>query len=163
MPNRGARNSPFRPSSGSMTASSGNTPELRVAAGSFSPVMAHKSPDLLVMMPTDNHLRVWGRTSRFAITFTDGAQRDALGNARFTCDPFATVKEPECLAKWQLLKINTMVQAYQATVEYYQKLAPMQEKMFKVVERELNDMNEGESWKTDDEDDSSEADGWDHP
>ena len=76
------------------------------------------------------------------------------GQIGFRCDPFSTVKEPECLAKWQLLKINQMVAAYQATLEFYRKFAPMQEKMLKVVQHELDDMNEGEKWKVEpDEDD----------
>jgi hypothetical protein len=73
------------------------------------------------------------------------------GQIGFRCDPFSTVKEPECLAKWQLLKINQMVSAYQATLEFYRKLAPMQEKMLKVVQHELDEMNEGEKWKVADE------------
>jgi len=73
------------------------------------------------------------------------------GQVGFRCDPFSTVKEPECLAKWQLLKINQMVSAYQATLEYYRRLAPMQEKMLKVVQHELDEMNEGEKWKVSDE------------
>ena len=92
-------------------------------------------------------------------------QQDAEGHALFTCDPFSSIKEPECLAKWQLLKINLMVQAYHATLSYYHKLAPMQEKMFKVVERELNDMDESEQWKyhDDEEETNSPADDWKQP
>ncbi|NBB94279.1 MAG: hypothetical protein GVY16_00880 [Planctomycetes bacterium] len=80
------------------------------------------------------------------------------GEATFTCDPFGTVKEPECLAKWQLLKINQMVAGYQATLRYYEKLAPMQEKMFKAMEQELDEMNEAEQWKraADDHDEDDE-------
>ncbi|RPI59483.1 MAG: hypothetical protein EHM48_08815 [Planctomycetaceae bacterium] len=70
----------------------------------------------------------------------------------FTCDPFTNIKEPECLAKWQLIRINQMVSTYQATLGYYRKLAPMQEKMFKAMERELDDMSEAESWKIADDD-----------
>ena len=73
------------------------------------------------------------------------------GQIGFRCDPFSTVKEPECLAKWQLLKINQMVSAYQATLEYYRRLAPMQEKMLKVVQHELDEMNEGDKWKVPDD------------
>ena len=78
--------------------------------------------------------------------------RNEAGEIAFDCDPFSTIKEPECLAKWQLLKINQMVASYQATLQYYHKLAPLQEKMFKVVERELEDMNESDKWKSDEED-----------
>ncbi len=72
------------------------------------------------------------------------------GEIGFRCDPFSTIKEPECLAKWQLLKINQMVASYQATLDYYRKLGPMQEKMLKVVQHELDEMNEGEKWKVSD-------------
>jgi hypothetical protein len=73
------------------------------------------------------------------------------GEVGFRCDPFSTIKEPECLGKWQLLKINQMVAGYQATLDYYRKLAPMQEKMLKVVQNELDEMSEGEKWKVDEE------------
>ena len=79
--------------------------------------------------------------------------RGEKGEVSFSCDPFRTIKEPECLEKWQLIKINQMVSAYQATLAYYRKLAPMQEKMFKVMEREIDDMNEGDKWKVEEEDD----------
>lgn len=81
--------------------------------------------------------------------------RSPAGEVSFSCDPFSNIKEPDCLLKWQLMKINQMVVSYQSTLEYYRKLAPMQEKMFKVVERELDDMNESDKWKLD-EDDSEE-------
>ena len=73
------------------------------------------------------------------------------GDVAFSCDPFVSIKEPECLTKWQVIKLNQMVVTYQATLEYYRKLAPMQEKMFKVMEREIDDMNESEKWKVDDD------------
>lgn len=78
----------------------------------------------------------------------------------FTCDPFSTIKEPECLVKWQLIKLDMMVQAYQATVEVYRKLAPLQEKMIRHMEREMNDIDEADSWKlnADDEDDTADDD-----
>jgi len=78
--------------------------------------------------------------------------RGAGGEIAFSCDPFTNIKEPECLTKWQLIKINQMVAGYQATLDYYHKLAPMQEKMFKVMERELDDISETEKWKIADED-----------
>ncbi len=73
--------------------------------------------------------------------------RSDSGQIAFRCDPFTNVREPECLVKWQLIKLNQMVAAYQSTLEYYHKLAPMQEKMFKVMEREIDDMNESEKWR----------------
>ena len=84
--------------------------------------------------------------------------RNPDGEISFGCDPFGTIKEPECLAKWQLIKSNQMVATYQATLDYYRKLAPMQEKMFKVVERELEDMDESEKWKVDDDEEDQPSD-----
>jgi len=82
----------------------------------------------------------------------------ADGHLAFACDPFGNVKEPECINKWLLLKVNMMVEAYQATLEYYRRLAPLQERMFKHVERELDDMDESENWKLQDEQDEQEKD-----
>lgn len=84
--------------------------------------------------------------------------RGSDGQVSFSCDPFSTIVEPECLGKWQLIKTNQMVANYQATLEYYRKLAPMQEKMFKVMENELDSMDESEKWRVSDEDeDEGEA------
>ena len=84
------------------------------------------------------------------------------GQAVFTCDPFSTIKEPECLAKWQLAKMSQLVTVYQSTLNYYRKLAPMQEKMFKVMEREIDDMSEADRWKVDEEEDNPDTpdDSW---
>ena len=85
--------------------------------------------------------------------------RDEQGRISFSCDPLASVKEPECLLKWQLLKINQlsdgianvakgvaqMTSAYEATAKWYSKL-PMG-KLFKAMERELEDIDEAEKWK----------------
>jgi len=83
--------------------------------------------------------------------------RTESGEVGFSCDPFTTIKEPECLIKWQLLKINQMVASYQATLDYYRRLAPMQEKMFKVMEREMNDLSEADKWKVDEEGEEDEG------
>ncbi len=90
-------------------------------------------------------------------------RRSERGEISFSCDPFSNIVEPECLAKWQLIKINQMVASYQGMLEYYRKLAPLQEKMFKVVEREIEDMNESEKWKINEDDDSDETDDWGEP
>ncbi len=78
------------------------------------------------------------------------------GEVSFGCDPFRNVKEPHCLMKWQLIKINQMVASYQTTLEYYRKLAPLQEKMFKVMEQEIDDMSESEKWKSSEEDEDED-------
>ena len=85
--------------------------------------------------------------------------RDEQGRISFTCDPFGNVKEPQCLLKWQLIKINQMVDAYQATLGYYQKLAPMQDKLFKAMEHELDDMSESDKWKYDENEEDENENG----
>lgn len=80
------------------------------------------------------------------------------GQAGFRCDPFTNIKEPECLQKWQLVKIDMMVRAYQATLAVYNRLAPIQEKMFRQMEREMDDMDEAESWKRTEDDEDNPAD-----
>ena len=82
--------------------------------------------------------------------------RSESGEIAFRCDPFSTIREPECLIKWQLIKINQMVAGYHATLDYNRKLAPMQEKMFKVMEREIDQMNESEKWKIAEEEEDAE-------
>lgn len=78
------------------------------------------------------------------------------GQIGFTCNPFTTIKEPECLVKWQLIKLDTMVRAYQATLDMYRRIAPMQEKMIRHMEREIDDIDEADAWKYDPDDENSE-------
>ena len=87
--------------------------------------------------------------------------RSPSGQIQFTCDPFSNIKEPQCLMKWQLIKIDIMVQAYQATVAMYKKLAPMQEKMLRQMEQEMGEVDEADRWKYgfDDEDEPEEDSG----
>ena len=81
--------------------------------------------------------------------------REPNGAVRLTCDPHATIKEPECLLKWQLVRINVMVESHQATLDMYRRLAPLQEKMFRHMEREIDDAEQADTWKyeSDDEND----------
>lgn len=89
------------------------------------------------------------------------------GQISFRCDPFSTIKEPECLTKWQLLrtaeltqKVDRMVAAYEATLAMYRRIQPLQEKMFRHMEQEIDDVEESDSWKygADDEGDDEEED-----
>ncbi len=76
------------------------------------------------------------------------------GSPVLSCNPFTNIKEPECLAKWQLLQLTVLAKSHQATLDMYQRLAPLQEKMFKHMEREIDEVDEGDSWKlAGDEDD----------
>jgi hypothetical protein len=85
------------------------------------------------------------------------------GQMTFKCDPFGNIKEPECLIKWQLLravelgqKLDRMVTAYEATLALYKRFAPLQEKMFRHMEREIDDAEDAESWKFGTDDDPDE-------
>jgi len=81
------------------------------------------------------------------------------GQVQLKCNPFANIKEPECLLKWQLLRLDLMTRAYMMTVAEYQKLAPLQEKLYKHMSREMEDMDEADRWKQqEDEDEPGESD-----
>ena len=87
-------------------------------------------------------------------------QRDeTTGRITLQCDPFGTIKEPACLDKMQLLRLDALLQSYQAMLRWYQKLAPMQEKMFDMVKQEMDDYDESESWKDGEPDDEDDEQG----
>lgn len=74
-------------------------------------------------------------------------QRNENGELTFTCDPFLNIKEPECLIKWQLLKLNAILYHHEQLAEMHERLAPMQEKLFNYMEREIQEQEEADSWK----------------
>jgi hypothetical protein len=78
-------------------------------------------------------------------------QQDEQGRRTFKCDPFVNIKEPECLQKWQILRLDFLVSQYQQMLSSQQKMAPMQDKILKYVKRELDDIDEADRWKTEDE------------
>jgi hypothetical protein len=73
------------------------------------------------------------------------------GRRVFKCDPFSNIKEPECLAKWQLLRLDMLVASYQSMLQWYKQLAPLQDKILKYMRREIEDMEESDQWKLDDD------------
>lgn len=82
---------------------------------------------------------------------------DDAGRMQFKCNPFSNIKEPECLQKWLVLKTDLLLRGQQAMLNYSSKFAPLQEKMFKFLEREIDDASEADKWKQDeDEDDDSD-------
>ena len=85
-------------------------------------------------------------------------RRNPDGTPQLICDPFSTIKEPECLAKWQLLRLGVIARSHQATLDLYRRLAPLQEKMFRHVEQEIDEAEEAERWKHTDDDDDDEDD-----
>jgi len=78
------------------------------------------------------------------------------GRRSFKCDPFTNIKEPECIAKWQLIRLDMLVANYRGMLKWYEKLAPLQDKIFKYMKRESEDLDESEHWKLDDEEDQEE-------
>ncbi|MFQ5495279.1 MAG: hypothetical protein ACE5EX_07835 [Phycisphaerae bacterium] len=78
------------------------------------------------------------------------------GARQLTCDPFSNIKEPACLAKWQLVKLDVVMKSHQATLDMYKRLAPLQERMFNHMERELDESEEADSWKYADDDDDDD-------
>ena len=102
---------------------------------------------------------------------------EARGRARWTCNPYTNIKEPECLQKWALIALDNQTaglsetiaqqaamltelagirKAYEATLDHYNKLAPLQEKMMKHMEREIDEAEDADSWKRSLEDDEED-------
>ncbi len=80
------------------------------------------------------------------------------GAAILRCDPFSTIKEPDCLRKWHLLRLDAMARVSQATAAMNERLAPLQEKMIRFMEREMDDSDDADAWKygIDDEEDDDD-------
>jgi hypothetical protein len=78
------------------------------------------------------------------------------GSVILRCDPFSTIKEPECLQKWQYVRLERLSRAYESTLRMNQRLAPIQEKMIRYLEREIGEAEDADRWKygLDDDDDS---------
>jgi hypothetical protein len=85
-------------------------------------------------------------------------ETDAEGKRTFKCDPFSNIKEPECIAKWQLIRLDMLVASYQGMLRWYGKLAPIQDKLFRYMEREINDLDETERWKLTDPEEKDDED-----
>jgi hypothetical protein len=52
-----------------------------------------------------------------------------------------------------------LVASYKGMLKWYEKLAPLQDKIFKYMKREIEDINESEQWKLDDEEGEGEKEG----
>jgi len=74
------------------------------------------------------------------------------GQVQLKCNPFTNVKEPECLLKWQLLRLDLMTRAYMATIAEYKKIAPLQKELYRRMRREFEEMDEADKWKFDQDD-----------
>ncbi|MHC4260184.1 MAG: hypothetical protein ACYSTF_07240 [Planctomycetota bacterium] len=72
------------------------------------------------------------------------------------CEVGADGQEPECIAKWQLIRLDMLVASYQSMLKWYGRLAPIQDKLFKYMKREIDEMEETESWKFENEEEEEE-------
>ena len=79
------------------------------------------------------------------------------GRRTFKCDPFINIKEPECLAKWQLIRLDMLVASYQQMLKWYGKLAPLQDKIIQFMQREIEDIDEADRWKLDEDDEEEKT------
>lgn len=80
------------------------------------------------------------------------------GQKTFKCDPFSNIKEPECIAKWQLIRLDMLVASYHQMLKWQSRFAPLQDKIFKYMQREIEDIDETDKWKIDEDDSDSEDD-----
>ena len=65
----------------------------------------------------------------------------------FRCNPFVNIKEAECIAKWQMMKIDLLIANQNMMMRSQQKLGPIQDKLIKFMEREIDDVEDTDSWK----------------
>lgn len=85
-------------------------------------------------------------------------EMDPSGRRIFRCDPFINIKEPECLQKWQILRLDVLISMYRGMAAWQEKMGPLQDKLIRYFKREIEELDESENWKIDldEEDDDSE-------
>jgi hypothetical protein len=86
----------------------------------------------------------------------------ANGSHVFKCNPFENIVEPECLMKWQLMRLDMLLATQQSLYKSNQKLAPLQDKLIKYVEREIDDIDEADNWKYSEDDEIEDYDDEDY-
>ena len=79
------------------------------------------------------------------------------GKRFFKCDPFVNIKEPECIAKWQLIRLDMLLSNHQSMLRFQERFAPMQDKLFKYMQHEIDNLDESERWRLGD--DAGDEDG----
>lgn len=81
----------------------------------------------------------------------------ANGKRVFTCNPFENIVEPECIAKWQLIKLDQFLEMQAMQLRSQANMAPMQNKIMKYIERELKDLEDADDWKNSYDQDDDES------
>ena len=54
-----------------------------------------------------------------------------------------------------------LVVSYQKMIQWQEKMAPLQDKIFKYMQREIEDIDESERWKVDEDEDKDTKNGTD--
>lgn len=85
-------------------------------------------------------------------------RRTPDGSPHLTCDPYSTIKEPECLAKWQIVQLQKIAAVHDATLAMHRRMAPLQDKLLRHVEREIDEAEEADRWKYEENDEDDEDD-----
>jgi len=62
------------------------------------------------------------------------------------------------VGKWQLAQLQVIAESHQATLEMHRRFAPLQEKLFRHMERELDETEDADRWKYDLGEDEDEDD-----
>ena len=79
------------------------------------------------------------------------------GRRTFKCDPFVNIKEPTCIEKWQLIRLDMLAASYHQMLQWQEKLAPLQDKIFRYMKHEMENIDESDRWKLDDEDEQTDT------
>ena len=79
------------------------------------------------------------------------------GRRTFKCDPFTNIRETECIFKWQLIRLDMLAAGQQGMLQWQGKLAPLQDKIFKYMQREIESIDESEQWKLDEEENEEDS------
>ncbi len=78
------------------------------------------------------------------------------GRKTFKCDPFTNIKEDACIEKWQLIRLDMLLASYQNMLRFQAKFAPLQDKILNYMKREIEGMDESDSWKADEDEENDE-------
>lgn len=100
--------------------------------------------------------RIYARFAMIQCTECEFCEVGPNGQRSFKCDPFTNIKEPECIAKWQLIRLDMLVASYQGMLKWYGKLGPIQDKLMKYMKKELEGMDESERWKSEEDEEDAE-------